>query len=388
MRSAAVAVVGGGVMGASVAWHLASRGVRDVVVLDRGPGPGLGDCSTARATGGYRAQYGTAINVRLSLLAREKLRRFADEVGADPGYMTAGYLWLARTPHELDVLRDGLRVQRAEGLAEATEVSADDVARINPFASREGIVGGTFCPTDGFIRPLAILRGYVQAAERLGVRFEWGMDVTGAEREGDRVIALVTSGGTLAVGAVVNAAGAWAGSLAALMDVEIPVTPLRRQVATTVPCDLLPADMPMTIWARDGYHLRVRDGRVLLLWPTPGARDRPWDMTVDPGWIGQVVEKTRTCIPVLKDVPVDAGASWGGLYEMSPDKHAILGRAPGVENLFLINGSSGHGVMHSPALGQLLAEIMCDGRATTMDVNPLRPKRFAEGKPNRVSELL
>jgi sarcosine oxidase subunit beta len=198
----------------------------------------------------------------------------------------------------------------------------------------------------------------------------------------------MTLGGTLAVGSVVNAAGAWAGSLATLMDVEIPVTPLRRQVAATVPCDLLPADMPMTIWAGDGYHLRVRDGRVLLLWPTPGAPGRPWDMTVDPGWVAQVVEKTRRCVPVLKDVPVDAGASWGGLYEMSPDKHAILGRAPGMANLYLVNGSSGHGVMHSPALGQLLAEIVCDGEARTLDVRALRPERFGEGKWNAASELL
>ncbi len=388
MRSAAVAVVGGGVMGASVAWHLASRGMRDVVVLDGGPGPGLGDGSTARATGGFRAQYGTAINVRLSLLVREKLRRFADEVGADPGYETAGYLWLAMTPHELDVLRDGLRVQHAEGLSEATEVSADDVSRINPFASRDGIAGGTFCPTDGFIRPLAILGGYAQAAERLGVRFEWGVEVTGAERRGDRIIALMTEGGPFAVGAVVNAAGCWAGGVGRVLGAPVPVTPLRRQVAATVPCDLLPANMPMTIWAGDGYHLRVRDGRVLLLWPTPGVPEDPWDMSVDPGWVAEVVEKTRVRIPVLRDVPVDDAASWGGLYEMSPDKHAILGRAPGMENLYLINGSSGHGVMHSPALGQLLAEIVCDGKATTLDVRALRAERFGEGTLNRVSELL
>jgi sarcosine oxidase subunit beta len=146
--------------------------------------------------------------------------------------------------------------------------------------------------------------------------------------------------------------------------------------------------MPMTIWAGDGYHLRVRDGRVLLLWPSPGARGRPWDMAVDPRWVAEVVEKTRARVPVLRDVPVDDGACWGGLYEMSPDKHAILGRAPGVENLYLINGSSGHGVMHSPALGQLLAEMVCDGKATMMDVRALRAERFGEGELNRVSELL
>jgi len=386
MKPAAVAVVGGGVMGASVAWHLAARGVREVVVLDRGAGPGEG--STGKATGGFRAQYATAINVRLSLLAREKLLRFRDEVGADPGYTQAGYLWLAATGKELAVLRQGREVQHAEGLTEAIEVNADEVGRINPAVRLDGVAGGAFCPTDGFIRPHAILQGYVDAARRLGVRFEWGTEVTGVERLGRTIAAIRTPHGALATDKVVNAAGPWAAPLARLAGVELPVSPLRRQVAATVPCDLLPAAMPMTIWAGDGFHLRVRDGRVLLLWPTPGVPGRPYDASVDPEWVRAVVDKATSRVPVLRGTTVDHAASWAGLYEMSPDKHAILGLAPGCDNLYLINGSSGHGVMHAPALGQLLGEIICDGKATTFDVRALRPGRFAEGELNPVSELL
>ena len=386
MKPAAVAIVGGGVMGASVAWHIAMRGVRDVVVYDSAAGPGGG--STARATGGFRAQYATPINVRLSLLARAKLLRFEEETGVDPGYDRAGYLWLAATERELAVLREGREVQRAEGLGEAIEVGADDVARINPAVCRDGVAGGVFCPTDGFIRPLAILEGYVIAARRLGVRFEWGTEVTGLEREGDRIVALNTSAGRVSAKMVVNAAGAWAASLAELAGLDLPVTPLRRQVAATVPCDLLPAGMPMTIWAGDGFHLRVRDGRVLLLWPAPGVPGRPYEASVDPAWVRAVVEKADARVPVLRGTPIDHAACWAGLYEMSPDKHAILGPAPGCDNFYLINGSSGHGVMHAPALGQLLAEIICDGKASTLDVRALRPERFEEGDLNPVSELL
>jgi sarcosine oxidase, subunit beta len=382
MRSAAVAVVGGGVMGASVAWHLASQGVENVVVLDRASGPGLGAGSTARATGGFRAQYGTAINVRLSLLAREKLRRFKDEVGADAGYETAGYLWLAMELHELDVLRDGLRVQHAEGLAEATEVSPEDVAAINPFASRDGIVGGTFCPTDGFIRPLSILNGYITAATRLGVHFAWNTEVIGFERSADQLRALVTPQGRMPVGAVVNAAGAWAAPIAELAGVSLPVTPLRRQVAATVPFGGLPSDLPMTIWAGDGFHVRMRDGRVLLLLPTGGVPGQPFEASVDPVWVADVVAKAAARVPLLRGVPIDHAACWAGLYEMSPDGHAILGRTGECENLYLINGSSGHGVMHAPALGHLLAEIICDGEASTLDVSALRAERFSEEKPD------
>jgi sarcosine oxidase subunit beta len=382
MKSAAVAVIGGGVMGASVAYHLAAHGLRDLVILDRAAGPGAG--STGRATGGFRAQYGTAINVRLSLLARAKLLRFQAETGVDPGYLPAGYLWLAASEVELAALEAGRRVQHAEGLREATPVSTAEIARLNPALRLEGVIGGAFCPSDGFIRPLRILEGYLAAAARLGVRTEWGVEVIGLRRGSDGCIREVrTSRGDVSVERAVNAAGPWAAAIGAMAGVPLPVTPLRRQIAATTPCDLLPADMPMTIWAGDGFHLRVRDGRVLLLWPTPGVTGRPFDDSVDPDWVSAVTAMAHARVPVLRSATVDRAASWAGLYEMSPDKHAILGAATGCPNLFLINGSSGHGVMHAPALGQLLSEMMCDGRASTLDVGCLDPGRFERGELNR-----
>jgi sarcosine oxidase subunit beta len=364
-----VLVIGAGVMGASVAYHLARGGCRDVVVLDRGPRPGNG--STARATGGFRAQFGTAIHVRLSLLSRSKLQLFHEETGGDAGYVQAGYLWLATRQSEMAALRAAQAVQHAEGLHEAVEVAPGDIARLNPAISLEGVLGGTYCPTDGFVSPLGLLEGYVAAAARLGVRFLWGEDVR--ELNGSTAI---TPTGSHAAGAFVNAAGAWAGTLS-----DIPVSPLRRQVATTVPTGVLPPTMPMTIFTDDGFHFRVRDGRVLLLRPSPGGSD-PFDASVDPAWVMSVTTEAHARVPALREVPIDPGACWAGLYEMAPDRHALLGRAPRFSNLYLINGSSGHGVMHAPALGQLLAEMMLEGKARTLDVRPLRPERFAEGDPN------
>jgi len=384
MRSASVVIVGAGVMGASVAYHLAARGWSDVLMVDRSDGPGQG--STGVATGGFRAQYGTAINVRLSLLAREKFLRFRDEIGVDPGYIPAGYLWLAETRAELDGLRAGLEVQRAEGLHEATEIGVKDVGLINPAVLRESVLGATFCPTDGFIAPLQVLGGYLAAALRAGARQEWDTAVTGLIRDEKGSIAAVeTSRGRIATEAVVNAAGAWAAGLALHAGVTLPVTPLRRQIAVTVPCSLLPPTTPMTIFVGDGFHFRVRDGRVLLLWPTPGVPGKPFDVSVDGEWIAQVSTMARSRVPVLDQVGIDVACCRAGLYEMSPDRHALLGPAPGCDNLFLVNGSSGHGVMHAPALGQLLAEIMSDGVATTVDVRALRPSRFMEGEPNQTS---
>jgi sarcosine oxidase subunit beta len=381
-----VVILGAGIMGASVAWHLARRGVHEVLLVDRADGPGQG--STGRATGGYRAQYATGINVRLSLLSRAKLLAFADDTGADAGYAPCGYLWLAGSERELAALDDARQVQHASGLAEAVGVSPDDIRRLNPAIALEGILGGAWCPTDGFIRPGDLLAGYLGGAERLGVRVRWREEVTGLDCDARGVAAVQTRDGRIPCGAVVNALGAWASGIMDGTGFTLPVTPLRRQVAATVPTAALPATMPMTIFAGDGFHLRVRNDRVLLLWPSPGAAGRPFDDSVDPGWVRTVVAKAHARVPVLRDVPVDPSACWAGLYEMSPDKHAILGAVPGVPNLYVINGSSGHGVMHAPALGQLLAEIVCEGAASTLDTGPLRPGRFTEHDLNPVSELL
>ncbi len=390
--SASVVIVGGGAIGASVAYQLAARGWRDVLVVDRGWRPGLG--STGAATGGFRAQFGTAINVRLSLLARERLARFEDETGVDPGYAPIGYLWLAGSEAEIAALRAARAVQHAEGLREAIEVSVEEIARLNSAVrldgrERDAVIGGAFCPTDGFIRPLSILEGYLGAARRLGARVEWSVEVTGFERDPrDRITRVRTNRGDIATGAVVNAAGAWAAAVGSLAGIDIPVVPLRRQVAVTAPCALLPQTMPMTIFASDGFHFRVRDDRVLLLRPTPGVPGRPFDTPVDPEWVARTAAIAHERVPILRDTPIDTPACWAGLYEMSPDKHAILGPASDCENFYLSNGSSGHGVMHAPALGLLLAEIMSDGRASSLDVTALRPSRFAEGAANSVSELL
>ena len=385
-KTATVAIVGGGVVGASIAYHLAARGVRDVVVLDRAPHAGAG--STGRATGGFRVQFGAATEVRLSLLARERLRAFHDETGGDCGYVAAGYLWIAQDEVQLDALRAALTVQRANGVDDAREVDAAAIAAVNPHVRPGDIRGGTYCPSDGFIRPLQILDGYRRAAERLGVRFIWDAEVIAFDCGHDGSIATVrTARAAFATGAVVNAAGAWAAPVAALAGVELPVSPLRRHVAVTVPTQALPADMPMTIYPGDGFHLRVRDGRVLLLLPTPSGANS-FDLSVEPAWIDDVTRVARERVPALAPVEIDRDACWVGLYEMSPDGRAILGASRDAPNFYFANGSSGHGVMHAPALGQLLAEIIVDGSASSLDVAALRPDRFVGGIARRNTDLL
>jgi len=387
VSGASVVVIGAGIMGTSAAYHLAARGWRNIVVLDRAPRAGLG--STGKATGGFRAQFSTPVNVKLSLLARDKLQRFEEEIGVDPGYAQAGYLWLASSEAEREILRGALAVQHAAGLEESYEATLDEVSTINPAASLDGILSGFFCPTDGFISPLAILSGYAAAADRLAVRFEWDAEVVAIECEPSGPIThVVTPRERIAADFVIDAAGPWARDVARLAAADLPVTPLRRQVAATMPMSVLPSAMPMTIWVRDQFHLRVRDGRALLLYPTPGIPGRPYDATLDASWLDEVGAIARARLPVLAPVAIDPEASWAGLYEMTPDRHSVLGAAPECPNLFYICGSSGHGVMHSTALGQLLAEILTDGRASSVDVTGLSPARFAAGVSAQAADVL
>ncbi len=378
-------------MGASVAYHLARRGVRDILVLDRFDRPGLG--STGKATGGFRVQFGSEVNVRLSLLARERLLRFRDETGVDPGYRPCGYLFMTRTEAELAPLRRAMAVQRAAGVREVREVTREEIRRLVPWVRAHDLLGGTLGAIDGFIRPLEIMRGYTEAASRLGVRFEYGAGwidyvLEGTPGGGRRVAGVRGEAGDVAARRVVNAAGPWAGELGKPFGVAIPVRPIKRQTAITYPFSGLAEDIPMTICQWDGVHLRVRDGRVLLLMHRDHPSADPFDTSFDPRWLDELLSRARDRFPILAEAQIDLDRCWAGLYEMSPDRHALLGPAPGVAGLYLINGSSGHGVMHSPALGQLLAEIIVDGRAHSLDVHALRPSRFAEGRPNPEDTIL
>lgn len=367
-------------VGASIAYHLAARGCNRVTVLERGVK--LGEGSTGRATGGYRAQFGTEVHVRLSLLAREKLLHFRDETGVDPGYRPCGYLFCASSPEQMAALRAANAVQRAAGLTNVEFLSPDEMARLVPTLRTDDLVGGAFGPTDGFTVPLAILYGYESAARRLGVEFRCGEAVDRIEVEKGAVMGVGTARGFYPTRCVVNAAGAWAARVAELAGIpDLPVAPVRRQVAVTMPFEALPDSMPMVIDCATGFHTRMRDRRALLLWADPGEPPG-YNASFDPAFLGAVLPKARHRVDCLARAAIDPRACYAGLYEVSPDHHGIVGWAREVNGLFLANGFSGHGVMHAPAIGQLVAEMILDGQARSLDLSALRPERFAEGALN------
>ena len=211
--------------------------------------------------------------------------------------------------------------------------------------------------------------------------------VTGLVRDQHGIAGVETSTGRLATRKVVNCAGAWAAGVAALAGVELPVEPLRRMLVPSEPFDQSPHSAPMIIDMSNGFHFRPEGRGFLLAWNDP--EETPGFQTeFDPAFVEKILTRAAGRVPCFADLPVNPKRAWAGLYEMTPDHHPILGEAPGVPGFFLANGFSGHGVMHAPALGQLLAEVMSDGAASTLDIAPLRASPFPEGDPNPISELL
>lgn len=387
-QTADVVIIGGGIVGASVAFHLAERGCTNVVVLEREAEQGLG--STGKATGGVRAQFATAINIAMSRYSIDFFTRFEEATGHGCGYEPAGYLFVATSDAHLDYLKQTRERQLAAGLTGVELVGAEEIARRVPVLRVDDVVGGSFCQTDGFIAPLKVMRGFTARARERGARVWTKTEVTGIKVEGGRVAGVETTrGGRISTRVVVNASGAWAARTAQLAGVEIPVVPLRRQLVSVQPAAPLAAleGLPMVIDMSDGFHFRpeARDAAgttpgVLLAWPddeeTPGFKT-----DFDPSFTKKIFERARNRVPsLLAGATLNADRSRAGLYEMTPDHHAIIGEAPGLGGLFLANGFSGHGVMHSPATGRLLAELILDGRASLLDVSTLSVERFAAGR--------
>ena len=391
VETADVVIIGGGIVGSSIAYHLAEAGCANVLVVERGVKQGLG--STGRATGGVRAQFSTAINIQMSLYSIDFFSRFEDATHCQSGYQPNGYLFVATSEHHLAYLKEVREHQRAAGLETVELVSREDIARMVPQLRTEDVCGGSFCQTDGLIEPLGVMHGFMQRASEHGVRLWLETEVTGIEIERESVSGVLTTRGRISTRAVVNASGAWAAQVASLAGVEIPVVPLRRQLVGARLLEDLPARLPMVIDMTDGFHFRrasVTDGGapgVLMAWPdpleTPGFKTE-----FEPSFIKKIYGRAANRAPVLARAAVDESLCRAGLYEMTPDHHAIIGEAPNVRGLFLANGFSGHGVMHSPATGRLISELILHKETRLMDIKPLGLERFTENRLIQETSIL
>jgi sarcosine oxidase subunit beta len=371
-RSASVVIIGAGVIGASIAYHLTKKGVRDVVVLER-ESPGAG--STGKNAGGIRQQFSTEINVRLSQLSVRDFECFAEEMGVDPAFKQVGYLFLITEERDVGPFERSLELWRRLGVP-AERLDPDQTRALFPQLNVSDVRLATFCPKDGYGDPSSILTGYVQRARDRGALFIENCRATSVEVRDDRVRAVHSDGARVSCETVVNAAGPWAREVGRMANVDLPVEPFRRMVFVTERFDEVPAEFPLTVDFATSLYMHRESGGVLLGMADP---DDPPGFREDLNWdfLPTVIERALYRLPVLERASVKNG--WAGLYENTPDAHPIIERLEQPRGYVCAVGFSGHGLMHAPAVGRLVAELIVDGKPS-VDLSTLALDRFRTGK--------
>jgi sarcosine oxidase subunit beta len=371
--SADVVIIGGGVMGASTAYHLALRGCKNVLLVERESF--FGTQATGRCAGGIRYQFSTEINVRLSLLSLPMLDRFEEELGQAIDRRRTGYLFLLTNEESVLQFKKIVAMQRRLGVSTQWLTPAE-IADQLPLLDLNGVLAGTNHADDGLADPNSVVQGYVAGARRLGAKLLSDVEVTDIQVDGGEIRAVATNRGEISTSVVVNAAGPWAGVIGKMAGVDIPVVPLRRQIAVTGPLPEVPPDFPFVIdFDQSLYFHREGDG-ILTGMSNPNEKIG-FGQSVDSEWELVHFEAAMQRLPLLERAGI--ASRWAGLYEVSPDAHPILGRIAQVAGFYCIGGFSGHGFMHGPICGLLLAEEILDGAAHTLDIATLYIDRFDNG---------
>jgi sarcosine oxidase subunit beta len=373
-RTADVVVVGGGVVGTSAAYHLADARAGHVLVLERADHLAAG--STGACAGGFRYQFSSEVNVRLSRASIPMITGFTEEHGLPLDVAQHGYLFLVRTE---SLWRDFLAANRMHASVgvEADVLSPEEAVSLAPGISAEGLVGATYGPMDGIADPSGLTQGYATLARRAGAEIELGVEVQGVRSSNGRVLGVDTTAGPVDAGVVVNAAGPWAGRLASTVGVDLPLEPIPRHVLVTGPFPGAPERRTLVIDAETTFYFH-REGAGVLMGMGGAAEVASFDTTPDEEFIAEELLPTAVRIfPPVEEAAIEH--TWVGLYEMTPDRHPIIGQAPGVAGFYLANGFSGHGFQHAPVVGKLLAELIVEGAARTVDISNLGLERLERG---------
>ena len=377
MHTAEVVIIGGGIVGSSIAYHLTAAGCRNVLVIERESAQGKG--STGKSMGGVRAQFSTPVNIQMSLYSIPFYGSFEERLGYPCDYRAQGYLFCATSEKHLAYLRANYEKQVAMGLKDVRLATGDEIRAMFPQLRGEDIVGGSFCGTDGFVDPYSAMIGFMTWAAEHGAALWKGVPVTGIVRDKSGIAGVETPRGCVAARRVVNCGGAWAGEVAKLAGVELPVEPLRRMLVPSEPFDEFPHTAPMIIDMSNGFHFRPESRGFLLAWNDP-EETTGFKTDFDDAFVEKILTRAADRVPCFANLPVNPKRAWAGLYEMTPDHHPILGEAPGVPGFFLANGFSGHGVMHAPATGEILSDLILNGKTELIDASLLNLARFAEGR--------
>ena len=377
--SAAVVVVGGGIVGASVAYHLATAGVRPVVLIERGL---FGSGSSSRAAGGIRQQFSSEVNVRLSIESVKFYQRFEQLLGIDVGFRQCGYLFLLTNGRDWKASQRNALMQRSLSVP-VQLLDRNGIARLVPQLRLDDVLGATYCPTDGFADPGSAVEGFLAGARRAGAVTLDQTAVRGIGTDDGRVAVVQTAAGEVRTPAVVNCAGAFAASVGRMVGLELPVLPYRRQIYVTEPFDGLPGAYPMTIDFGTKFYFR-REGAGVLMGMDDPTEPSGEDTATTTAFLERLIAAAVSRVPVLEQARVRTG--WGGLYEVTPDHSPLLGETE-VPGFYCACGFSGHGFMHAPAAGKVISELITRG-ASEPDVSELSPLRLAEGRAHHESAVI
>ncbi len=367
--TADVAIIGGGIVGSACAWRSAERGLK-VTVLEAAPVLGAG--SSGRSGAGVRVQWSEEVNVRLSWESIQEYRTFGERYGAESGYRPNGYLFLVPEAKWAEH-SGGLAVQRRVG-APVEELAPDEAQALVPFVTG-GVYRCSYGPADGYIDPVAVLNTYHKLAGRRGARLLLGAPVQTVRRLRDGWL-LTTPQGSVSAPVVVNAAGAWAGEVAQLAGLRVPVVPVKRCVYRTVGGNSA-RSYPLTVDTGSNFWLRGHGDTVIYTVSRPDQAPG-LDAGMDWGWLEKVREVSRIRFPWLEKLPVGQANSFWGYYEMTPDGAPVLGEAEGAPGWVNACGFSGHGVQQAAAVGRVVAAEVV-GERPFIDVSTLRLERFAAG---------
>jgi sarcosine oxidase subunit beta len=365
---AEVVIIGGGVMGASAAFHLAEAGVPDVVLLEADQ---LSCGSTSKSAGGVRLQFSDEINIALALRSMDAFERFAERPGADISLRQVGYLFLLTDPADVAAFERNTKLQNEMGVP-SRMISAAEAGQLSTLANVDDVLAASICMRDGHATPDAVVLGYANAARAMGVSVATQCPVTGIELDGGEITGVRTPRGTVSTSTVICAAGAWSPMISAMCGVDLPVKPVARPIWYTEPMPNRPQHVPMTIDFTTGFYFHT-EGPGLLFGMADSDQPAGFDAPMRPDWLEVVGDVVAHRAPALLEVGIAGG--WHGFYETTPDHNALIGESTSVSRFIYATGFSGHGFLMGPAVGEVLRDLVM-GHTPAVDVSGFDVERF------------
>jgi len=374
-------IIGGGIVGAAVAFYLAREKFGQIVLVEKEPF--LGSGATSKAAGGIRAQFSTRVNIEMSMFSEQLFEQFAEDTGSQALFDRVGYMFLLSDEKDIESFRTSYELQRSLGL-NVELLQPDEIGAIAPHVRLNDIKLATFCREDGLGDPHEFLSGYERAARDMGAKFYLETEVTGIAVRGGQIAGVETPDGTIQCPLVINCAGPQSGLIARMAGADLKVQPIKRQIVTTGSLDFVRPEFPMVVDVKSGLYCHKESQGMLLGWADPSV-EPSFDISIDPDYTDAILEKALDRIPQLEVAEI--ANQWAGLYETTPDHHAVIGFEPTVKGLFYVTGFSGHGFMQAPAAGLLTSQVLTD-QDTSIDISALSPTRFESSATSHETNII